>query len=334
MILAIQINFGQNKIESTGNVGIGTTTPLAKLEVRSGDILVKNIINTNNNSSLMIGQSVTDGNLIDTGTSIRTIVQNAGNNTYGMQFFTQESYLTSQTEKVRIQGNGNVGIGTTDPDAKLTVNGNAKLKESLAISGVSGGYTTGDNPVLSFGTINSDFAKISVPFGDKMILSSYHGYTFKTSYNGAVPLTALTIGITGDVGIGTINPDAKLAVNGTIHSKEVKVDVNIPVPDYVFAEDYKLKTLKEVEDYVKVNSHLPEIPSAKEIEKNGLMLAEMNMALLKKIEELTLYTIEQEKKTETIMKYILTQDKHIVDLNKASLDQSERLKILEKKKTN
>lgn len=66
--------------------------------------------------------------------------------------------------------------------------------------------------------------------------------------------------------------------------------------DYVFANDYKLKSLLEVEEYIKQNSHLPEIPSATEIEKNVLMLAEMNLSLLKKMEEMTLYIIEQNKK--------------------------------------
>lgn len=79
---------------------------------------------------------------------------------------------------------------------------------------------------------------------------------------------------------------------GNIHAQEVKVTMNAgAVPDYVFAKDYKLNTLKEVENFINANSHLPEIPSAKDIEKNGLMLAEMNMILLKKIEELTLHAI-------------------------------------------
>lgn len=103
-----------------------------------------------------------------------------------------------------------------------------------------------------------------------------------------------------NVGIGTASPDAKLTVNGTIHTKEVKVDLNIPVPDYVFANDYKLKTLNEVEAYIKANRHLPEIPSARELEKKGLMLAEMNMSLLKKIEELTLYLIQIEKENKVM----------------------------------
>jgi UDP-N-acetylglucosamine pyrophosphorylase len=83
------------------------------------------------------------------------------------------------------------------------------------------------------------------------------------------------------------------------------------VPDYVFAEDYKLKSLQEVEDYIKENKHLPEIPSAKEIEKNGLMLAEMNMNLLKKMEEMTLYMIEQNKKIDQQNERILSLEQKL-----------------------
>ena len=106
----------------------------------------------------------------------------------------------------------------------------------------------------------------------------------------------------GNVGIGTAIPDEKLTVKGKIHTQEVRVDMTGPlamsVPDYVFSKDYNLKTLDEVEEYIKLYSHLPEIPSANEIEKNGLMLAEMNMSLLKKIEELTLYMIEMRKENQ------------------------------------
>ena len=108
------------------------------------------------------------------------------------------------------------------------------------------------------------------------------------------------------VGIGTMAPDEKLTVNGKIHAQEVRIDLSSPmtVPDYVFSNDYKLKSLQEVEAYIQQNSHLPEIPSAKEIEKNGLMLAEMNMSLLKKMEEMTLYMIEQNKSIEDLKKEI------------------------------
>ncbi len=72
------------------------------------------------------------------------------------------------------------------------------------------------------------------------------------------------------------------------------------VPDYVFKKDYKLRSLQEVEEYVTEKNHLPEVPSAEEIQKNGLDLAEMNMTLLKKVEELTLYTIQQQKQIDEL----------------------------------
>ncbi|WP_257666481.1 hypothetical protein [Parapedobacter tibetensis] len=99
----------------------------------------------------------------------------------------------------------------------------------------------------------------------------------------------------GNIGIGTIDPRAKLAVDGNILAKEVKVKTDITVPDYVFEPDYELPTLQYIEAYVKEHKHLPEIPSAAEIQRDGLDLAEMNLLLLKKVEEITLVLIEKEK---------------------------------------
>ncbi|MCS3532495.1 hypothetical protein [Chryseobacterium sp. JUb7] len=109
---------------------------------------------------------------------------------------------------------------------------------------------------------------------------------------------------TGFIGIGTKNPDAFLTVKGGIHAEEVKVDTNVP-PDYVFQKyytgtsvlwpEYQMPTLEEIEKFTKDNHHLPEIPSAKEIQQNGMDLGQMSKLLLQKVEELTLYTIEQNK---------------------------------------
>lgn len=111
----------------------------------------------------------------------------------------------------------------------------------------------------------------------------------------------------GKIGIKTMNPDMELTVKGRIHAEEVKIDLDVPAPDYVFKENYKLRSIEELENFIKQNSHLPEIPSAKEFKQNGVMQAEMDMNLLKKIEELTLYTIQQEKQLDK-------QSKEIEDL--------------------
>ena len=98
----------------------------------------------------------------------------------------------------------------------------------------------------------------------------------------------------GRVGILTPTPDAALAVNGKIHAKEVKVDLN-NWPDYVFLESYELMPLLELENFISKYHHLKNVPSEKEVIRDGVMLGEMNKILLEKVEELTLYTIQQQK---------------------------------------
>lgn len=109
---------------------------------------------------------------------------------------------------------------------------------------------------------------------------------------------AMTFNYLGYVGIGCSNPDARLTVKGQVHAEEVKVELLGSVcPDYVFESTYNLMSLTELEEYLKINKHLPEIPSAKEMEANGMYLREMNLSLLKKVEELTLYLIELKKES-------------------------------------
>lgn len=134
----------------------------------------------------------------------------------------------------------------------------------------------------------------------------------------------LTIkGNTQKVGIGTSNPTEKLHVVGNIYlsgnlvsnkkleCKSIKVSSAPGGPDYVFNSDYNLKSLTEVESFIKENKHLPNVPSAKELEEKGMDVVKMNFKLLEKVEELTLHMIEMEKKNLELNKKIET----LVSLN-------------------
>ncbi|MET7001520.1 hypothetical protein [Chitinophaga defluvii] len=104
----------------------------------------------------------------------------------------------------------------------------------------------------------------------------------------------------GNVGIGTKKTDVyRLAVEGTIAARKMKVTQEA-WPDYVFEDHYKLPSLQETAAFIKVNRHLPDIPSASEIAANGLDLGEMNKKLLQKIEELTLHLIRLEAEVEKL----------------------------------
>jgi hypothetical protein len=118
----------------------------------------------------------------------------------------------------------------------------------------------------------------------------------------------------GNVGIGTIDPKSyKLAVNGNVHAREVQVDI-ANWPDYVFNPVYQLMPLAQVKEFIDANHHLPEMPSDKEIAKEGIRLGEINKLLTKKIEELTLYLIEKDKKEKEQEERLLRIEKELIRL--------------------
>ncbi|WP_299259931.1 hypothetical protein [uncultured Aquimarina sp.] len=227
----------------------------------------------------------------------------------------------------QVGANGNVGIGTINPNSKLHI-----------VNGSSGGTVHGyseltleddDHTMMNLLSPNTKIGYYGFSDTDDDFVGGmqYYHNTDKMEFRvNNHQESDMVINKLGNIGIGTTTPDAKLAVNGNIHTKEVKVDL-IGWADYVFKEDYKLPTLQQVEDHIIKNGHLINIPSATEVAENGIQLGKMNAKLLEKIEELTLYTIAQEKKLKEQEKKLIKQEDQITALKSQSL----RINKLEEK---
>jgi hypothetical protein len=188
---------------------------------------------------------------------------------------------------------GNVGIGTLGPLAPLHVFGNLITAGHAAnIDGSNIDFLSNSAQLLIGWNRSGGYGEID--FIGNQGAGGQGGFAFYNHNNSNVETQLMYISGTGDVGIGTSTPDAKLAVAGTIHAKEVKVNL-IGWPDYVFKPTYKLPTLAEVKTYIEKNQRLPEMPSEQEVANNGINLGGMVKLQTKKIEELTLYLIDKDK---------------------------------------
>jgi hypothetical protein len=212
---------------------------------------------------------------------------------------------------------GNVGVGTNTPASKLVVNGKARIISNLLIGGdeEAPGFEQLTLKGGSLGLI--DFTQGT---DQKMWQLRAQGGTFriileKDDYSAVQNAMVISrVGINtnvvnfpnGSVGIGTSTTGSfKLAVEGKIGARGIKVTTTSPWPDYVFNKGYKLISIDSLDRYVKTNAHLPNMPSAKNIQEDGgVELGDMNVKMLEKMEELTLYIIQLKKENEAMKRAI------------------------------
>ncbi|WP_293788539.1 hypothetical protein [uncultured Pedobacter sp.] len=305
-------------------LGIGTDDPKTPLDIQSsqnGWIM----------SSRATATSLGDINGVklysgypgeDKWAGIASVAENLHSNKTGLALF------SGMTERLRISGDGNVGIGTIAPRAFFDVanyQGGGNL--GSVFSRLPEGDGNGEGTYLgikayatqpaeyegkTFSLVHSFYGRTNNSINFYRGTGVTGGFiTFSTNDN----IEQMRIDPWGKVGIGLKNPTEMLSVNGRIKAKEVRVD-GTGAPDYVFEENYQNLTLPALESYIKANKHLPEVPSAKELERDGMAIGEMNKLLLKKIEELTLHLIEKDKQYKGLLGNVKKQDERIRLLEK------------------
>ncbi|WP_421876499.1 hypothetical protein [Marinoscillum sp.] len=288
---------------NTGFIGLGTADPVSSLHISSGtsgsSILTLEADTDNNNE-----QDNARINLVQDGGLVNTFIRLEGNPgatasgtiANAMLIGSEDAtarpvqFIVKDQLQMTVDNNG-VGIGVNEPSDKLHVDGDFRMNigEGFKLYGDVNYFNQyQDGIVFQMEDTNHTNGQTDGGF-------VFRGFTPTDGQSQEW----MVIKTGGRVGIGTPSPSEELEVNGTIRSKEVKVEAS-PWPDYVFADGYLLPSLAETKAYISENHHLPDVPSAEEVTANGIALGEMNAILLKKIEELTLHVIRLEEQNEEL----------------------------------
>ena len=261
-----------------GNVGVGNNSPQYSLDVFGKTRLI------NYASSI-----ATWDNLMMWVEGEKSFIQSNGD---------EKGLFIKSNNGNKIILQSKVGIGTELPEEVLHVCGDVLFDLFESNSTERGiffrkGFSNSKKYNLGILLFDHNDGGVSP---DGLTIAAYDGVSFSTGSNDRNE--RMRINSLGYVGIGTTSPKSKLDVAGTITATEIKVEAQ--TADFVFEDDYQLKSLTEVEQFIQTNNHLPDIPSAKQMKEDGVGLAEMNKLLLQKVEELTLYLIETNRDKEAM----------------------------------
>lgn len=322
---SIEQNSDMMTLTSAGELGIGLISPESKFHIQTTNVGYKSTNGLAAFEGINAHIDLISGDAGSWGSAINFIEGNGNNNTNmwsvarkttgsnpDLEFtFGTSKDFTQNTPLMTLTSDGNLGLGNTSPDSKLhirSVNTGIKSEFGTAIieaqdaqidliSNSAGDWGSAINFIEGSGSSNTNvwsLARRTSGGGSSLRFNFGNANTHNNP-------TLMTLRSDGSVGINTVATGIhKLAVNGSIGAEEIVVESPASWSDFVFADDYKLQSLEEVESFINQNRHLPEVPSEAEITKNGVNLGEMDATLLQKIEELTLHMIEMNKRVKQL----------------------------------